>query len=235
VQLRFCFVLILIVMCFASGAVGNDQGRRPGNPHEAPSIQLAPPVPLDGIPAYDVQEAIEVLGARPGIVWAITQFAEAGATEIVFDEIPQTADHIEGIIGARFEGANARLHVQINGDTGETNYNTSAWQFAANGASGAILGSGVGVGQIVLGIVSSESQYTFTISDYSTDYRKKDLSAHGFAVNGFGAGNIMSILSGGVRTGSYDPVRSLRFYLSNGPEGFRALTKITLYGLSDGP
>lgn len=238
-RITFCVVLSLFVVCVVvSDARSNDRRHGPGHPHGASSIQLQPPVQFDGIPAYDVQESIEVLAARPGLVWAMTQRAEAGANEIVFDEIPQTADHIQGIVGARVSLDSVfdlRLHVQFNGDNGPTVYNTSAWRFASNGISGVLPGCGVAVGQIVLGVVASESQYTFTISDYSWDDRKKDITAHGWAVNGFGSGNILSILSGGVRTGSYDPIRSLRFYLSDSDGRFATATKITLYGLSDGP
>lgn len=237
-RITLCVALSLLVVCFVSDARSNDRRHGPGHPHHASSIRLHPPVQLDGIPAYDVQESIEVLAARPGLVWAITQNAAEGANEIVFDEIPQTADHIQGIVGARLAPdsvGNVRIHVHLNGDTGPTVYNTSAWQFSSSGAFGVLPGCGVGVGQIVLGVVDSESQYTFTISDYSWADRKKDFSAHGWAVNGFFAGNILSILSGGVRTGSYDEVRSLRFYLSNSSAGFSGATKITLYGLSDGP
>ena len=230
--------LSLLLACFAMEAFGDDHGGRRGNPHRASAIELQPPIELDGIPAYDVQESLEVLAGRPGYVWALTKIAEEGANEIVFDEIPQTADHIQGIVGARLAPNSVgpqRIHVQINGDDGARVYNTSAWQFGSNGFSGVLPGCGVGVGQIVLGVIDSESQYTFTISDYSWGGRKKDISAHGWSVNGFFAGNIMSILSGGVRTGSYDPVHSLRFYLSNSAGQLSPATKITLYGLSDGP
>jgi hypothetical protein len=127
------------------------------------------------------------------------------------------------------------IHVQFNGDSSPIGYHTSAWHFSSNGSFGVLPGCGVGVGKIVLGEVDSESQYTFTISDYSWTDRKKDLSANGWAVNGFFGGSLMTILSGGVRTGSYDPVRSLRFYLSDNAGRFSSTTKITLYGLSDGP
>lgn len=227
--------LWLLVVCFAPDARSEDRRRGSGNPHSASSIRLHPPAQLDGIPAYDVQEAVEVLAARPALVWAITQNAAEGATEIVFDDIPQTADHIQGIVGAKLPAGAARIHVQLNGDTSPTVYNTSAWQFASNGTAGVLPGCGVGVGQIVLGVVASDSQYTFTISDYSWADRKKDVSAHGWAVTGFSAGNVLSILSGGVRTGSLEAVRSLRFYLSDGSTGFGGETKITLYGLSDAP
>ena len=237
-SIALCVSLSLLVVCVAFDARSNDRKHGPGHPHRASAIRLDPPIVLDGIPAYDVQESLEVFAARPGLVWAITQNVAPGATEIVFDEIPQTADHIQGIFGGRIDEGplhDTRIHVQFNGDTGPTVYNTSAWQFASNGASGVLPGSGVGVGQIVLGVIGSESQYTFTISDYSWAGRKKDISGHGWAVNGFAPGNMLSILSGGVRTASYDPVHSLRLYLSDSSARFAFGTKITLYGLSDAP
>jgi hypothetical protein len=236
-SIGLCVSLSLLV-CVAFDARSNDRSHGPGHPHRASSIQLQPPVPLDGILTHDVQESIEVLAARPGLVWAITRTATEGAKEIVFDEIPQTADHIQGIVGGRLDQGpvdTAQIHVQFNGDAGATAYNTSAWQFASGGSFGVLPGCGVGVGQIVLGVMGSESQYTFTISDYSWEGRKKDFSAHGWAVNGFFSGNMLSILSGGVRTGSTDAVRSLRFSLSDSSAGFAASTKITVYGLSDEP
>lgn len=207
-----CVAASLLVACFACDTGSNDRGQGPGQ--------------------------IEMQAARPGQVWAISKNAAEGANQIVFDEIPQTAAHIQGIIGARLSltsVGDVRMHVQLNGDTGPRVYNTSAWQFSASGASGVLPGCGVGVGGIVLGVVDSESQYTFTISDYSGVDRKKDVSAHGWAVNGVFANNITSILSGGVRTGSMDAVHSLRFYLSNSAAGLSGASKITLYGLSDGP
>ena len=208
---RLCVLLSLLALCLASAAWGNDRDR-------------------GGLPAPGHR-------TRPGVVWALTQNAEEGANQIVFDELPQTADHIQGIVGARLgplSVGDVRILVQFNGDEG-ADYNTSTWRFASNGMSGVLPGCGVGVGAIVLGPVDSESQYTFTISDYSWDLRKKDFTAHGWAVNGFFPGNLLSIVSGGVRTGSYDPVSSVRFYLSDPGGQFSAITKITLYGLSYGP
>jgi hypothetical protein len=205
---RFWMGLSLLVCCLPSDAWSNDRDHRPRAGHRA----------------------------RPGVVWAITQSAEEGADEIVFEDLPQTAAHIQGIVGLRLDQASTgdqQVRVQMNGDGG-LNYNTSAWRFASNGMSGVLPGCGIGVGQIVLGVVDSESQYTFTISDYSSEERKKDLSAHGWAVTGFFPGNVLSILSGGVHTGGYEPVESLRFYLSEPGGRLSSLSKITIYGLSDG-
>ena len=206
---RLWIGLSVLALCLASEASGNDHGDRSRPAHRT----------------------------RPGVVWAITKSAEENANEIVFYDLPQTAAHLQGIVGLRLDQAstgNQQVHVQINGDTA-LSYNTSAWRFASNGVSGVLPGCGIGVGQIVLGVVDSESQYTFTISDYSSEERKKDLSAHGWAVTGFFPSNVLSILSGGVHTGTYEPVQSLRFYLSEPGGRFSVFSKITLYGLSDGP
>src|SRR5262245_10865409 len=127
---RLCALLSLLALCLPAAASANDRGRLPAPAHRT----------------------------RPGVVWAITQNAEEGANQIVFENLAQTADHIEGIVGARLgplSVGDVRILVQFNGDEG-SDYNTSAWRFASNGASGVLPGCGVGVEGIVLGVVDSE-------------------------------------------------------------------------------
>src|SRR5262245_66386242 len=116
---RLCISLSLLALCLASAAWSNDRGRLPAPAHRT----------------------------RPGVVWALTQNAEEGANQIVFDDLPQTADHIQGIVGARLgplSVGDVRIHVQCHGAEGAV-YSTSAWRFASHVALGGLSACGTGL------------------------------------------------------------------------------------------